>query len=102
MVALYAYEQDPPSQQEAKVKPKPSEPSGQLSEASPLQSTLEGYQELKVPEAGDQALFGLLWPLGSQVKLDATQDRKVLKQQRDRLDALGYQFRAVGQLWVKP
>jgi hypothetical protein len=45
-------------------------------------------------------LFGLLWPLGQSVKLDSTVDRAVLRQQRDKLDELGYTFKAVGQVWV--
>src|SRR5690606_25266931 len=40
----------------------------------------------------DTTLFGALWPLGEIVKLDATVDRRTLRQQRDRLGALGYEF----------
>ncbi|MDR2128030.1 MAG: DUF3275 family protein [Burkholderiaceae bacterium] len=47
----------------------------------------------------DAALFGLLWPLGDVVKLDATIDRRVLRQQRDRLDAIGYRFEPLSQHW---
>lgn len=53
-------------------------------------------------EASDDAgLFGLLWPLTEQVKLDPTVDRSVFRQQRDRLKALGYTFQPVGQLWLQ-
>ncbi len=48
-------------------------------------------------EAGDQALFGSLWPLGKVVKLDATASRKVLRQQKARLTQLGYDFNAQEQ-----
>ena len=49
--------------------------------------------------AEDAALFGTLWPLGESVKLDATVDRRVLREQRDRLSALGYQFAPLSQDW---
>ena len=54
-----------------------------------------------VPEASadDAALFGTLWPLGEIVKLDATVDRRLLRQQRDRLGALGYEFAPLSQDW---
>ncbi|WP_252096774.1 DUF3275 family protein [Pseudomonas aeruginosa] len=38
-------------------------------------------------------------PLGETVKLDATVDRRVLRQQRDRLDKLGYEFAPLSQDW---
>ncbi|MDP4537964.1 DUF3275 family protein, partial [Alkalimonas collagenimarina] len=44
------------------------------------------------PQEVDATLFGALWPLGEIVKLDATVDRRLLRQQRDRLGALGYEF----------
>jgi hypothetical protein len=40
----------------------------------------------------DATLFGPLWPLGDFVKLDATVDRRLLRQQRARLDQLGYEL----------
>jgi hypothetical protein len=51
------------------------------------------------PDAEDEALFGLLWPLGEIVKLDTTIDRRTLRAQRDRLDALGYAFEPLSQEW---
>lgn len=47
----------------------------------------------------DATLFSGLWPLGTIVKLDATVDRRMLRQQRDRLDALGYKFEPLSQDW---
>lgn len=47
----------------------------------------------------DAALFGALWPLGEIVKLDATVERRVLRQQRDRLGVLGYKFAPLSQDW---
>lgn len=49
--------------------------------------------------ADDAMLFGALWPLGDVVKLDATVDRRVLRQQRDRLGALSYEFAPLSQDW---
>lgn len=50
----------------------------------------------------DQELFGRsLWPLGNEVKLDMTVDRIKLRAQRDRLQDLGYEFKAIGQVWTK-
>lgn len=55
------------------------------------------------PEASadvdDAVLFGALWPLEAIVKLDATVDRRVLREQRDRLGALGYTFEPLSQDW---
>jgi len=65
------------------VTPFGSEPAARASEAS----------------ADDAALFGALWPLGDIVKLDATVDRRALRQQRDRLGALGYEFAPLSQDW---
>jgi hypothetical protein len=53
------------------------------------------------PDAADEALFGLLWPLGETVKLDTTVDRLTLRAQRDRLDALGYEFKPLLQEWQR-
>ncbi len=50
-------------------------------------------------EVDDAVLFGALWPLGAIVKLDATVDRRQLRQQRDRLGKLGYAFEALSQDW---
>ena len=49
--------------------------------------------------ADHAALFGALWRLGDVVKLDATVDRRVLRQQRDRLGVLGYEFAPLSQDW---
>ena len=56
------------------------------------------------PEEENQALaalFGELWPLGYEVKLDPTVDRSRFRQQRDHLKAAGYQFRPLDQIWVQ-
>jgi hypothetical protein len=53
------------------------------------------------PDAADESLFGLLWPLSETVKLDTTVDRLTLRAQRDRLDALGYEFKPLLQEWQR-
>ena len=45
-------------------------------------------------------VFGVLWPLGSSVKLDPTVDRALFRRQRDYLKANDYAFQALGQVWV--
>lgn len=50
-------------------------------------------------DAEDAALFGALWPLADVFKLDPTVDRRILRQQRDRLDGLGYTFAPLSQEW---
>ncbi|GAJ29336.1 DUF3275 family protein [Acidomonas methanolica] len=50
-------------------------------------------------EDADKALFDTLWPLGEVVKLDPTVDRQRLRQQCDRLGALGYEFAPLAQEW---
>jgi len=52
-------------------------------------------------ENTDAALFGLLWPLGERVKLDATVDRLTQRQQIERLKALGFVLDFKQQLWLK-
>jgi hypothetical protein len=66
-----------------------SKPIGTVLQASAATST----------EREDAALFGTLWPLGDVVKLDATVERRVLRQQRDRLGTLGYEFAPLSQDW---
>lgn len=53
----------------------------------------------KATADADAELFGTLWPLDDIVKLDATVDRRVLREQRDRLTAMGYTFAPLTQDW---
>ena len=59
----------------------------------------EQLSEVEASAKGDDALFGTLWPLGTQVRLDPTVDRKRFREQRNRLKALGYTFDAIEQIW---
>ncbi|MCL4760150.1 MAG: DUF3275 family protein [Rhodocyclaceae bacterium] len=82
---------------------KPTAKSTSRSSRDPLVDTTPFSSEPSVAaseaSADDAALFGALWPLGDVVKLDATVDRRVLRQQRDRLGALGYEFAPLSQDW---
>lgn len=49
----------------------------------------------------DERLFGILWPLGERVKLDATVERLCLRKQSARLEKLGYTFDPLKQEWLK-
>jgi hypothetical protein len=52
--------------------------------------------------AADIALFGEHFVLSETIKLDTTESRDKLCQQRDRLKQLGYCFDAVQQIWQRP
>jgi len=84
----------------AETKDAPRNPRHPLVDTTPFGSepALPVSAEGQV-DADDAALFGLLWPLGEVVKLDATVERRVLRQQRDRLTALGYVFEPLSQDW---
>jgi hypothetical protein len=62
-----------------------------------------GMEEEKAAEATtespDEALFGILWPLGRSVRLDVTVDRQVLRLQTKRLEQLGYELDFKTQCW---
>lgn len=49
----------------------------------------------------DRALFGDRFVLSATVRLDATESREQLCQQRDRLKQLGYRFNAQEQAWER-
>ncbi len=87
---------------------RPAKPAPVQASADPLVDTTPFGSEPAAASAeatahadddGDAALFGTLWPLGDVVKLDATVDRRVLRQQRDRLGDLGYEFAPLSQDW---
>lgn len=58
-------------------------------------------QDSKVNDNADQHLFGILWPLGDDVKLDATVDRLTQRDQIKRLKELGYELDFKTQTWMK-
>tara|TARA_R110001599_G_scaffold56410_5_gene156051 strand:+ start:4276 stop:4884 length:609 start_codon:yes stop_codon:yes gene_type:complete len=70
-----------------------------LVDTTPFGASASTMTDTPIPEDTDATLFGTLWPLGESVKLDATVDRRVLRQQRDRLGVLGYEFAPLTQDW---
>ncbi|MFV0275840.1 MAG: DUF3275 family protein [Parahaliea sp.] len=73
--------------------------SNPLLDTTPFGTTAPATPAQPAVQNDDAALFGALWPLGDIVKLDATVDRRQLRQQRDRLGALGYEFAPLSQDW---
>ena len=69
----------------------------------PVKSAKTAHQDPAAAAAAsdDAALFGDLWPLSEVFKLDTTVDRRRLRQQRDRLYALGYEFEELRQEWQR-
>ena len=98
-------DEEVPSPGPAGARPKSKPPAKRKARAAsdPLQDTTPfGVPDPATKadtEAEDAALFGALWPLGDVVKLDATVDRRTLREQRDRLGALGYEFEPLSQQW---
>nr|WP_172602613.1 DUF3275 family protein [Morganella morganii] len=99
-----------PLDEEAPAQPQPPVPESVPEATKPVtpaaKNTGAKRPQFTVPtpaeqDAGDQALFGSLWPLGDIVKLDATAPRQVLRQQKGRLSHLGYDFNAQEQHFVK-
>jgi hypothetical protein len=88
-----------PAAPQAKPKAKPRSPRDPLVDTTPFGSEPAATSPEASAEADDAALFGALWPLGDVVKLDATVDRRILRQQRDRLGVLGYEFAPLSQDW---
>ncbi len=85
--------------------PAPAKAKGRKTRDPLVDTTPFGTEDAAKPspkasaEEDDTALFGALWPLGDIVKLDSTVDRRVLRQQRDRLGVLGYSFAPLSQDW---
>lgn len=90
-----------------KPEPNPAqEPEGVTTpEATSVEPTTKAESTQPPAEASDthqelEGLFGELWPLGAEVKLDPTVDRGRFRQQRDHLKQLGYKFRPLDQVWA--
>ena len=101
-------EETPAAAPAPKAKPKPRGPRDPLVDTTPFGvepapvssgASADANDANDANDAEDAALFGALWPLGESVKLDATVDRRTLRRQRDRLDALGYSFQPLSQDW---
>lgn len=81
---------------EAPVPDVPADPIDEQPKREPLPANVQSTDD-----DDPTALFGLLWPLGEQVKLDPTIDRAELRRQCDYLKAHGYTFNPKGQAWTK-
>lgn len=57
-----------------------------------VQSNTSQTDSIQAESDNDKALFGLLWPLGDEVRLDNTISRETLRLQIERLTELGYEF----------
>ncbi|EXL06478.1 hypothetical protein BG46_17145 [Brucella anthropi] len=90
--------QSPAPAAKAPAKAKASDPRNPLVDTTPFGSE-PAPAVAEASADADADLFGTLWPLGETVKLDATVDRRVLREQRDRLTALGYTFAPLTQDW---
>ncbi|ERY96124.1 DUF3275 family protein [Pseudomonas aeruginosa] len=88
-----------PATSMAQAKAKPRSPRDPLVDTTPFGEAPAVTSPEASADADDAALFGVLWPLSDSVKLDATVDRRVLREQRDRLGALGYEFAPLSQDW---
>ena len=88
-----------PSTAPVSADPATTRASDPLIDTSPFGAASPVVTKSDDASTDDVALFGMLWPLGDIVKLDATVDRRLLRQQRDRLGALGYEFAPLSQDW---
>jgi hypothetical protein len=95
-------EEAPPQTPQAQAKariPRPRGPRDPLVDTTPFGIEPAPVSSGASEDAEDAALFGALWPLSESVKLDSTVDRRTLRAQRDRLEALGYSFAPLSQDW---
>lgn len=92
---------DPIDEEGAPELSESSKPARPSEKPAPFGMTPEELEALKSKEDldGDATLFGIHWPLGKKVKLDATVDRHTMRAQRDRLLKLGYKFNYQDQVW---
>lgn len=97
-VEVDTVEPDPLEEEKRDVAPEPpkSDDKDAKTEGNDVQTDTSSSTEEKADDS-DEALFGLLWPLGETVKLDATIDRVKFRKQRDLLKAMGYRFKPISQ-----
>jgi len=88
---------DEERQQPAKAKAEPPV----ADDEKPFGMEEEAITEAATEENPDEALFGILWPLGDSVRLDVTVDRQILRSQTKRLEQLGYALDFKTQCWNK-
>jgi hypothetical protein len=92
--------QDPlDEERQQPVKPKSQPPA--LDDEKPFGMEKEETDEAATEKNPDEALFGILWPLGDSVRLDVTVDRQTLRSQTKRLEQLGYALDFKTQCWSR-
>jgi len=64
-------------------------------------NSIPQFNSVEVESNSDQELFGCLWPLGHEVKLDSSVERMTLRAQKERLIQLNYSFDFKSQTWRK-
>ncbi len=83
------------------VQSMPLPPISAVATTETVQASTESVSRETGQDDANASLFGPLWPLASEVKLDPTTDRALFRSQRDRLKALGYKFQPLGQVWLQ-
>lgn len=78
-----------------------SKPSDNLLSPDNQTKQIDSTVTSSASDSEDEALFGVFWPLGDEVRLDSTEDRLKLREQSSRLKALNYQFDYKTQIWTK-
>jgi hypothetical protein len=92
----------PQGPSEAEALP-PEEPKPEAKAEGSVQDGLFADEEPQGPadNEADAQLFGTLWPLGDEVRLDTTVGRALFRRQKERLKVLGFTFQASSQIWLR-
>lgn len=106
-VADPADEEDAPSSSPTPALTAESTTAAPTTDETPSTETQEPVCETASPpgipphseEPQDKALFGALWPLAPEFKLDCTVDRFLIRRQATRLRKLGYELDIHSQEW---
>jgi hypothetical protein len=94
---------EPSTPTRAPSRPKATKPvSASQSDAPFGMSPAKPATPQQSAQDADTELFGAVWPLGAQVKLDFTVDRQKLRLQCLRLGELGYELDFRNQVWNQP
>jgi hypothetical protein len=94
---------EPSATTRAPSRPKPTKPASASQSDAPFgMSPAKPASPQQSAQDADTELFGGVWPLGAQVKLDFTVDRQKLRLQCLRLGELGYELDFRNQVWNQP
>ena len=83
------------------IEPEPQFNSVPQFNSEPQINSVPQFNSVEVESNSDQELFGCLWPLGHEVKLDSSVERMTLRAQKERLIQLNYSFDFKSQTWRK-